>query len=105
MALGCSAGLYGVMAQAFPATVRSTGTGFGYAFGRIGSIIAAVLPGYLFTYGWSLAGVAGLMVAISISGIAALLLWNAAVGMPVRVIPPAETDGDSRELGSATALT
>lgn len=88
MALGCSAGIYGVMAQAFPAAARSTGTGFAYAFGRIGSALAAVLPGILFTKGWHLAGVSGLMVGVSVVGIAAVLLWNTVVGLQSRPPPP-----------------
>ncbi len=87
MALGCSAGIYGAMAQAFPAASRSTGTGFAYAFGRFGSIVAAVLPGVLFTRGWSLSQVAGLMIGVSVVGAATFLIWNAAIGLPARAAP------------------
>ena len=80
MALGCSAAIYGVMARAFPAAARSTGTGFAYAFGRLGSIVAAVIPGLLFTQGLGLAAVAALMGGGSLVAIAALLLWNARGG-------------------------
>ena len=80
MALGCSAAIYGVMARAFPAAARSTGTGFAYAFGRLGSIVAAVVPGLLFTRGWTLAAVAGLMGLGSLASVVALLLWNARGG-------------------------
>ena len=79
MALGCSAGIYGVMAQAFPAAARSTGTGFSYAFGRLGSIVAAVVPGVLFTRGWSLAGVSAAMGVVSLAAIAVLLVWDGRV--------------------------
>ena len=89
MALGCSAGIYGVMAQAFPAASRSTGTGFAYAFGRIGSILAAVVPGALFTHGWSLASGSWLMVGVSVLGFVTLLAWNTAVGLPSRAAAPA----------------
>ena len=91
MALGCSAGIYGVMAQAFPAAARSTGTGFGYAFGRIGSILAAVAPGVLFTRGWSLPAVSWLMVGVAVLGVVTLLAWNATVGLPSRPAPPTAT--------------
>ncbi len=80
MALGCSAAIYGVMARAFPAKTRSTGTGFAYAFGRLGSIVAAVVPGLLFTAGLGFAPVAALMSAGSLVAVAAILLWNARSG-------------------------
>ncbi len=76
MALGCSAAIYGLMAQAFPAAARSSGTGFAYALGRLGSIVAAVVPGLLFTHGLGLLAVAAVMSVGCLAAIAALLTWN-----------------------------
>lgn len=77
MALGCSAGIYALMARSFPAAARSTGIGFAYAFGRLGSIIAAAVPGVLFTSGWSSPGVATLMAFGTAVAVVTVLLWTA----------------------------
>jgi predicted MFS family arabinose efflux permease len=47
-------GLYGVLAQGFPARLRATGTGFAVGFGRAGSVLAPIVAGFLFNAGYSL---------------------------------------------------
>lgn len=76
MALGSSAAIYGVMAHAFPTANRSTGIGIAYAFGRLGSIAAALVPGMLFTGGWTPVGVAMVMSIGSLIAIFTLLWWR-----------------------------
>lgn len=51
-------GLYGLMAQAFPANVRASGTGVVIGIGRGGAALSPVVAGLLFTNGVSLQGVA-----------------------------------------------
>ncbi|MGE4431158.1 MAG: MFS transporter [Sphingobium sp.] len=88
MALGCSAAIYGVMARAFPTTSRSTGIGIAYAFGRLGSIGAALIPGVLFTGGWTSLSVALVMSIGSLVAIIALLWWRADTGRRTGGIEP-----------------
>jgi benzoate transport len=47
-------GLYAIIAQAFPTHVRAFGTGFAIGVGRGGSVLAPILAGYLFTWGFTL---------------------------------------------------
>jgi MFS family permease len=47
-------GLYGVLAQGFPARLRATGTGFAVGFGRAGSVLAPIVAGFLFNAGYGL---------------------------------------------------
>jgi benzoate transport len=51
-------GLYGVLAQAFPASLRATGTGFAVGTGRAGSVLAPIVSGFLFSAGYGLQFVA-----------------------------------------------
>ncbi|GLS99391.1 MFS transporter [Sphingobium jiangsuense] len=88
MALGCSAAIYGVMARAFPTANRSTGIGIAYAFGRLGSVAAAVVPGVLFTGGWSAVAVALVMSIGSVVAISALLWWRADSGHRLKAAEP-----------------
>jgi MFS family permease len=59
-------GLYGVLAQAFPARLRATGTGFAVGFGRAGSVLAPIASGFLFQAGYGLEFVATVMGAGSV---------------------------------------
>lgn len=59
-------GLYGVLAQAFPARLRATGTGFAVGFGRAGSVLAPIASGFLFKAGYGLEFVATVMGAGSV---------------------------------------
>ena len=47
-------GMYAIIAQAFPTHVRASGTGFAIGIGRGGSVLAPIIAGFLFTYGYSL---------------------------------------------------
>jgi benzoate transport len=65
-------GLYALIAQTFPTSVRATATGFIIGVGRGGSALAPALAGILFAAGYGLSGVA-LLMALG-STIAALAL-------------------------------
>jgi benzoate transport len=67
-------GLYALIAQAFPTHVRASGTGFAVGVGRGGSVLAPIIAGYLFVFGFSLPTVAFAMALGSIMGAAVLLL-------------------------------
>ncbi|KQU48112.1 MFS transporter [Sphingomonas sp. Leaf339] len=54
-------GLYALIAQTFPTSVRATATGFIIGVGRGGSALAPTLAGILFAAGYGLSGVAFLM--------------------------------------------
>jgi benzoate transport len=66
-------GLYGILAQAFPAELRATGTGFAVGTGRAGSVLAPIIGGLLFQAGYGLQMVALTMGIGSL--IAAGALW------------------------------
>jgi len=51
---GAVVGLYPIMANAYPARLRATGTGFVIGMGRGGSALGPILVGYLFKNGASL---------------------------------------------------
>jgi len=67
-------GLYALVAQSFPASVRATATGFVIGIGRGGSALAPALAGFLFTAGYGLQSVAMLMGLGSV--VAALALFG-----------------------------
>jgi MFS family permease len=64
--------MYAIFAKAFPTHVRAFGTGFAVGVGRGGSVLAPIIAGYLFTWGFALADVAMTMAAGSLA--AALVL-------------------------------
>jgi benzoate transport len=66
-------GLYALIAQAFPTSLRATATGFVIGIGRGGSALAPALAGFLFAAGLGLPAVAILMALGSLVGAAALL--------------------------------
>ncbi len=68
------AGLYSLFAQAFPTSLRATGTGFAVGVGRGGAALAPWLAGLLFQAGLDLQPVAIIMATGSIVGVSALLL-------------------------------
>ncbi|MDE1146333.1 MAG: MFS transporter [Azospirillaceae bacterium] len=51
---GATAGLYAVIAQSFPASLRAGGTGFVIGLGRAGAALGPIVAGLLFTAGWGL---------------------------------------------------
>jgi MFS family permease len=59
-------GSYALMAEIFPVNLRAGGTGFIIGVGRGGAAMGPIIAGFLFTAGWSLAGVATAMAAGSI---------------------------------------
>ena len=65
---GATAGLYAVLAQSFPASLRGSGTGFVIGIGRAGAASGPIVAGLLFTAGWGL------------SGVAIALAWGTALG-------------------------
>ena len=67
-------GLYAIIAQAFPTHVRASGTGFAIGAGRGGSVLAPIVAGFLFQYGFSLPTVSFALGAGSIIGAVMLLL-------------------------------
>lgn len=73
-------GLYALIAQSFPTSVRATATGFVIGVGRGGSALAPALAGFLFAAGYGLQSVAILMGLGSIIAAAALFAmrnWQA----------------------------
>jgi benzoate transport len=76
---GAIVGLYAIFAQAFPTHVRASGTGFAIGIGRGGSVLAPIVAGYLFTWGYPLPTVAMLMAMGSLvaAGVLALLKLKA----------------------------
>jgi benzoate transport len=71
---GAIVGLYALFAKAFPTHVRATGTGFAIGLGRGGAVLAPILAGYLFQWGYALPTVALTMAAGSIFAAIVLLL-------------------------------
>jgi benzoate transport len=67
-------GLYAIIAQAFPTHVRASGTGFAIGAGRGGSVLAPIIAGYLFQFGFTLPTVSFALGAGSILGAVMLLL-------------------------------
>ncbi|MEG3166242.1 MFS transporter [Sphingomonas sp. PB2P19] len=71
---GATAGLYAVIAQSFPASLRAGGTGFVIGIGRAGAALGPIVAGVLFTAGWSLSWVAAVMACGTAVGALALSL-------------------------------
>jgi len=67
-------GLYAIIAQAFPTHVRASGTGFAIGAGRGGSVLAPIIAGFLFQFGFTLPTVSFALGAGSIFGAVMLLL-------------------------------
>jgi MFS family permease len=66
--------MYAIFAKAFPTHVRASGTGFAVGIGRGGSVLAPIIAGFLFKYGYSLPIVASIMALGSL--LAAGMLLN-----------------------------
>ena len=67
-------GLYAIIAQVFPTQVRAFRTGFTVGVGRGGSVLAPIIAGYLFTYGYSLPTVSMTMAAGSLLAACVLIM-------------------------------
>jgi MFS family permease len=66
-------GMYAIFAKAFPTHVRASGTGFAVGVGRGGSVLAPIIAGFLFKFGYTLPTVASLMGLGSLLGAAVLV--------------------------------
>jgi benzoate transport len=58
---GAVVGMFAILARAYPASTRATGTGFAVGIGRSGAILAPILAGFLFRAGHGLQFVALVM--------------------------------------------
>jgi len=67
-------GLYAIIAQVFPTHVRAFGTGFAVGVGRGGSVLAPIIAGFLFTYGYQLPTVSFMMSIGSLLAAGVLLM-------------------------------
>ncbi len=67
-------GLYAIIARVFPTQVRAFGTGFTVGVGRGGSVLAPIIAGFLFTYGYSLPTVSMTMATGSLLAAGVLIL-------------------------------
>ena len=65
-------GLYALLAQSYPTSVRAGGTGFSIGIGRGGAALGTILAGFLFVAGASLATVAAIMAMGSVVAAIAL---------------------------------
>jgi len=80
------AGIYAIIASSFPPGIRASGTGIVIGFGRGGTVLAPIIAGYLFSYGYGLQTVAIIMGCGSL--IAAMLLAlsdRSALAVPTHV--------------------
>jgi benzoate transport len=77
---GAIVGLYALFAKAFPTHVRAFGTGFAIGLGRGGSVLAPIIAGYLFEWGYGLPTVAFAMAMGSTLAAAVLLLLKLGEG-------------------------
>ncbi|XAZ31275.1 MFS transporter [Paenarthrobacter ureafaciens] len=87
---GCIAGLYTIAPSLYPASVRSTGVGWGIGIGRIGAIIAPLITGALLDASWS-------AVQLYLGVGVVVLISAAAVGM-IRSKAPAKDTASAEEL-------
>jgi MFS family permease len=71
---GAIVGMYALFAQAFPTHVRAFGSGFAIGLGRGGSVIAPILAGYLFQFGYGL-GVVAVVMSLGSTMAALVLVW------------------------------
>ena len=72
---GATAGLYAVIAQSYPASLRGGGTGLVIGIGRAGAALGPILAGTLFEAHWPLSEVAAIMgCGTLIGGIAIAML-------------------------------
>jgi MFS family permease len=71
---GAITGMYTIFAQAFPTHVRAFGTGFAVGFGRLGSVLAPIVGGFLLNANLPLSTVAMIMACGSLVAAGMLLL-------------------------------
>ncbi len=71
---GAITGMYTIFAQAFPTHARAFGTGFAVGFGRMGSVLAPIVGGFLLNANLPLSTVAMIMAGGSLVAAGMLLL-------------------------------
>lgn len=69
-------GLYGLMAQSFPPSVRASGTGIVIGVGRGGAALSPIVAGVLFTHGVTMQGVSIAMGAGALVALLAIYFIN-----------------------------
>jgi putative MFS transporter len=72
---GAFAGVYAYTPEIFPTSVRATGTGSSSSFGRIGSVSAPILVGYVYPQ-FGFAGVFGMTTLVLLAGAIVVLLFG-----------------------------
>jgi benzoate transport len=76
------AGMYAIIARSFPPLLRASGTGIVIGFGRGGTVLAPILAGYLFSYGYGLQRVALVMGSGSLMAAILLATYSRASSRP-----------------------
>jgi putative MFS transporter len=72
---GAFAGVYAYTPEIFPTSVRATGTGSSSSFGRIGSVSAPILVGYIYPQ-FGFGGVFGMTTFVLLAGAVVVLLFG-----------------------------
>jgi putative MFS transporter len=93
---GAFAGVYAYTPEIFPTAVRTTGTGSSSSFGRIGSVSAPILVGFVYPVAGFL-GVFGMTTAVLVAGACVVLVF----GIETRGRSLEEIE--AQELGAAIA--
>ncbi|ANS32134.1 major facilitator transporter (plasmid) [Rhodococcus opacus] len=101
---GTYAGVYSYTPEIFPTWMRTTGTGFASAFGRVGSISAPIVIGY-FASSWGLAGVFTMTTIVLGIGVLSIVIFGVSTaGHSLEDLNEAEL-ADENSAGPATAGT
>jgi MFS family permease len=80
---GAITGMYAIFAKAFPTHVRAFGTGFAIGVGRGGSLLAPIVAGYLFTWGFELPAVSFAMALGSLCAAGVLMMLKISPDNPI----------------------
>jgi MFS family permease len=100
MTNGAIVGMYAIFAKAFPTHVRASGTGFAIGLGRGGSVLAPIIAGYLFTWGFSLPDVAMAMALGSFAAAIVLSMLKLKPEQP-EAAPSGKRDKEANMAGAA----
>ena len=75
---GSYSGLLTITTLSYPTDIRGTATGWAYAIGRIGAIVAPVAGGFLLTRGWSVTRICTTtaFVSLFVAAILLILQWR-----------------------------
>jgi MFS family permease len=99
---GAIVGMYALFARAFPTHVRAFGTGFAIGLGRGGSVLAPIIAGYLFTWGFALPDVALAMAFGSLAAAGVLMFLKLKPEQP-EPQPAADRESVSSNIKGAVA--